>query len=551
MTDNNQQLATKEVLPDLPDGGIGAAVFLRWLTSAGENLPPYYSEARDAALNRLVKSSDHLSSAVSTFRQMMVVIPVKVTARDQSIKAHLKLAKEYTAMLQNNTESRSNFAAQGWGTGFGPFVQNFTSSDNGGFMLIEGEGLKIDTKFGKLEGPIISKQRKLVHLDSTQCYRTQIADWPVRYVDLDGQEYLLHKSRVIALSDMSDPLACLYGVGFCAVSRCANKAQEMKDISTYKGEKLGSRPKRAILAVSGKAGPRQLVKATATALEEADAIADNEGLKNYSPVSILGLPDGGGLELVDLNSIPDGFDELTSTQLAMMLFAWAFGVDARQFAFAMGVTGATKGDSEIQHLKMWGKLPGYFVQEFKTQIEAKFLPPSLKLVFDNQDDSQDSLRADIRLKRADRRKLDLEDEVTDIRTEREQMLETGEITEPQFIAMELKDGRLPDGEPVMTLFFNQDPVYADLLSIGLDAEIDVIDELIRTYQNKSVNGPTSGMQSKARFALAALQELKNVRGEQEKLEQMAEDDERAAEEVGLAEEGEEVEEEAEKTEAED
>ena len=47
----------------------------------------------------------------------------------------------------------------------------------------------------------------------------------------------------------------------------------------------------------------------------------------------------------------------------------------------------------------------------------------------------------------------------------------GDITQDQFIEMELDDGRLEDGTSVLTLFVNDD--YAELLDIGVDNPLDI------------------------------------------------------------------------------
>jgi len=296
----------------------------------------------------------------------------------------------------------------------------------------------------------------------------------------------------------------MYGVGFSAVSRCINIAQNLTDIGRYKQEKLGSRPKRGFIAIEGSAGHEREAKTVSKALSLADEAMDNSGFTRYSTTPVVSIK--GTANLIDLASLPDGFNELESIQLGMSVLALAFGVDVRQLAFAIGVAGQTKADAEIQHLKMRGKGPGFILQQVTQQIEAKFLPPHLKLVFDYQDEEQDKLSAEIRRTRSERRVDDLGSGVTDIRTEREIMLTEGELTEAQFIALELEDGRLPDGEDVLALF--DSPDFQDVLP-AKDATPEEVQESIATLNRVLMTNAPPRIKEQASFALAAIKKMES------------------------------------------
>jgi hypothetical protein len=503
--DNGQEqalaaaLETKEVFPPRDDDtAYGGFPFYAWLAVAGELLPAWWSQARDNELRKFWKLSDHLSGTVNTLRDMMVAMPVKVVARDNTIKSYVREAEEYTRILQNNSESRSNFTVQGWPACYGAFIEDYHTIDNGAFMVIEGPG--------RGDEPLQGPPTKLIHLDGCDCWRTQNPEYPIIYTDMDGARYRLHKSRVINLTPQSAPIGSMYGVGFCAVSRAVNVAQNLIDEGRYKQEKLGSRPYRGMVAIEGGDGSVREATAVSVALRGTDEVMDNQGLTRYAKLPVAAVK--GAIRLLDFASLPDGFDSMTDTQLGMAVLALAFGVDMRQLAFAFGVAGQTKADAEVQHLKMRGKGPGVIIGQATQQIEAKFLPPYLRLVFDYQDDEQDKLNADIRNVRSERREKDLSLGVTDIRTEREAMVESGEITEAQFIAMELADGRTPDGEDVLALF--QSPEYTEVLP-PLDATPEQIEEAILTMQRVLMSNARSKIKVQASMALAALQKLKGLR----------------------------------------
>lgn len=436
MSDNGQ--LTKEIFNDTSESDSlygNSLSFLRFMAGASDRISPWWSQARDIELRNFWKDSDHLSGTVNTLRDMLVAIPFQVLPRDAGIRSHIRQADKWTQFLLEQTVSRSNYSSVGWGSFYGPFVEEYHTQDNGAWAAIDGPG--------RADGPLVGMPSRLIHLDSGQVWRTRSREYPVVFTDTDGQRYKIHRTRLINMTSMASPIAEMYGVGFSAVSRCINITQHMIDIGRYKQEKLGSRPMRALLHIAG--GGQREVKALDNLLQKYSAMLDNQGFTRYSKVPIFGS--SGELTLLDFASLPDGFNELEATQLAMAVLALAFGVDSRQLAFALGVSGQTKADAEVQHLKMKGKGPGLFIQEFERQVNMKLLPAHLKLEFDYQDDEQDRSRAEIRKIRGEARKLDIESGVTTVEVERQLMVEDGEISRQQFDDLQTQPVQ-PEPQPI-------------------------------------------------------------------------------------------------------
>lgn len=413
---------TKEIFPKNDDSENlhGSLSFLNYLAGASDIIPPWWSVARDRALRAFWKDSDHLAGTVNTLRDMLVAIPFRVVASDGANRQQVDLANDFTQLLLRNSESRSNFSSTGWDSFFGAIIADYHTTDNGLFIAIEGPG--------NSDGPLTGMPTKLIHLDSLRCWRTSSREYPVIFTDVDGKRYRLHHTRVINIASMSSPDAEMYGVGFCAVSRCINITQNLIDMSRYKQEKLGSRPMRGILHVEGGGGRE--VKALDSLLEKYNVALDNQNLTRFAKLPIFGST--GALNLIDFASLPDGFNEMESTQLAMSVLALAFGVDTRQLSFAMGVSGQTKADAMVQHLKMRGKGPGVFLQQFTRQIEAKVLPEDLELEFDYQDDEQDRAAAEIRETKARGSEIYLRSGITTVELEQQKLLEAGDISQEQY-----------------------------------------------------------------------------------------------------------------------
>jgi len=485
-------------------GGLRGNILVHLTNSPVDIISPWWSALRDSQLRNFWKKGDHISGAVYTFISRMKTIPFKIEARDKSIRKHVQQAEKIQDTLYSSAEYGENGA---WKAFISKFVQDLITQDNGAFAEVIG--------LGDPEGPIVGQPFSVKHLDSSRCRRTGHPVFPVVYNDLGGKMYMLHYTRVIFASQMTSPNASMFGVGFCALSRAINIAQNLIDIAIYKQEKLGSRPMRQIILTGGGLDPDAIYEAMMISEQE----MSSRGLTRFSKTTVVGhegMPDA-SLSTVDLASLPDGFDEETSTILGMATISLAFGVDARELFPSMS-SGANKADALIQHLKQRGKGYGETIGIIETAFNYKFLPRTMKMVFDFQDDAQDKQVADIRNTQAKTRAFNIQDGTTNVRIEREKMLESKEITLPQFIELELNDGRMEDGTETLMLFFHPD--YSEYLNIGIDSILDVenndplqitsaLVEKKQTAMTDIVKSPMS-RQRYFKEALSALESLESL-----------------------------------------
>ena len=495
----------------MPDGG-GVDIF-SYLVESGTTIPIWWSRRRDLELRKFWHSNDQVSGAFYAFISRLTSVPIRVEAKDQSVKTHVEQAAEYTELLWYATTSRSDMTTKGWVHGWGMFLQDLLTQDNGAFFIVEGPG--------RPDGPLTGRPTKLIHLDSQRVTRKGDSEYPIVYENFDGKLYKIHESRVIAMSSLPSTQQRMYGVGFSALSRCVNYAQILIDILIYKQEKLGSRPKERMII--GKKG------LTSSDIAQAFMVADEKmnamGLTRYSKTVVIAPNvrtssaeiDLSVEDLVDAGQI---FDEGQSMMLGMNTIALALGVPTR-WLWPATATGATKADAQFQHLAGMVQGPGEIIRAVKLALESKFLPPHLAISVDYQDDEQDRQQAEIRGTRATQRKTDIEDGVVTIRVAREQALGALDITQAQFDQMELDDGRLPSGDPVVALFNTKDEYISELLDLGIDNPIDInmndpIDMLIKlddaAFVAMGATQTASSFQrkSKARQALGALGTLKEL-----------------------------------------
>lgn len=480
---------------------------LRWLGMAGQHAPAYWSIARDRWLRSFYLKSDYLKIAVATFVQKACTIPLTVAPRDRSVKAHTALATQIEGDIRRNSGMLKGFPNE-----FAKFTSDYLTQDNGAFFLVMGGG--------KADGPIVGSVAGLLHLDAQYCHRTGDLEFPVVYEHQDGKRYKLHYTRVIFMSSMPSADAGLLDVGLCAVSGCMDAAQEMLDIAVYHQEKLGSRPARQILYA--KTGIS--IKRLQDALLLANTKLDSQGLERFARTLVIGPATDSNatpieLALLDLSSVPDGFDRQQATMLDVAVISTSFGLDMRDLSHAFGVSGTTKADAEIQDSKTRRKGIAQFLGDFSEQLNQKVLPPTLESWFDYVDDTQDEQAAAIRKVRAEGRSIDLTNTSITVRIAREQMLEEGELSEEQFEDMELAEGRLADGLDVLMLFQSQDSeirrILGDIVVNPLDiqpgANLDtVINERYALAWERFDTAPNANIKRKMRQAMAALTKLRTV-----------------------------------------
>lgn len=418
--------------------------FLSWVVSTGDIIPPWWSTTRDKSLADIWKESNHLSIAVYNTQAKIVGIAPRIVPRNTSITEHIEQAEELNHILFTS----AGFG-RGWEVEYAKYVESLITQDNGAFMEIIGEG--------DVTGPIIGLPLAVRHLDSSRCTRTGNPKFPVKYMDDDGKWYAIHRTRIIYASQMPSAFKSMNGVGFCAVSRCVEIAQNLVDITRYKQERLGSRPHNQMLIGKGITG-RQLM----LALRQTEEELSSRGFTRYARTVAIGSENTEiGVDKLDLNHM-DPFDEETSVNLGMFAISAAFGMDADEL-WPVGGKSSGKQEANIKRMRSRGRLPAQITSELTSQFNYKVLPQHLMLEFDFQDDEEDMQRANIQDIRARNRERDLATGAINVRGARTRMLESRDIDRQTFEQMELNDGRLPDGTSISVLFFDPDPAYQRLL----------------------------------------------------------------------------------------
>lgn len=343
-----------------------------------DDTPQWWTPERDIYLRNFWKREPLLSGAVYTVQSKIKTTSWKLTGAPKQVTRY------------ENLLGAADFG-KGWGEFISRWLEDILTQDNGGWIELMGEG---DPQ-GQLVGPVTG----VAHLDAAQVYRTGNLQYPVIYHSpITGQRHLMHTSRVANITSMPSPKENMYGVGYCAISRVLVAARILLYIEEFKQEKLGGRPHRGIIRSQGY-NRKQIEEA----LKEAELKANAKGLLRYMPLVVLASYDPGvqtALEVVDLASLPDNYNERETIDIYWDVLAAAFGVDRNEFApIRSGQLGSGQ-QSSIQAEKAKGKGVGEVFKEIERVINWSILPDTVTFAFDNPYDEDDLNEAELKNKKA-------------------------------------------------------------------------------------------------------------------------------------------------------
>lgn len=363
-------------------GGVGGVTSMLFsLARYADETPawnPLFPLYRDAYLRTFWKSEPIMSGAVYSLTARMKALDSEITG--------LPRAKKYAQEVVKDCEN-----GKGLRSLMGKFFTDWLTQDNGAFIELVGSGRSDKPLKGALQYPY------MLNMDSATVWRTLDPEFPVLYINpITGQYRALHYSRVLLSASMEQPDELARNVGFCPVSRALKYAQFMRDVLTFKSEKVGGRFTRGIVYGNG---INPTVFRGAMQAARGDAVDEQFLVYRGLPVLLRQGPEPIQMNVLDLARIPDGFDTEKDMTLYVYALALAFGVDAREFWTATQ-SGATKADATVSHLKAQGKGIGDMIQTF-TSVMRLALPDSVNFAFDFTDDEQDKLKAEINAMNAD------------------------------------------------------------------------------------------------------------------------------------------------------
>lgn len=444
---------------------------------AGREITPYGVDPklRDYQLWYCVHTNSWVSSVVRNITIRLVNTPFKIKAKNPSIATHVEMAKTFNHVFWFGDPAIDG--SQGWFDVSDKLADNVITQDNGGVLEILDSADNIN-RDGSLPRLGFGGFR---FWDSSQVIRKSDDEYPVAILyKPEGQpsekQYRLHKSRVFSIVDMPSTKPELNGIGYCAVSRATDFFTDLDNLTETKNENYGDGEADQLWLLKSDAIPQ--VSAGDNFLKgiHDDYLINrsNSGTQKTARRGFIEMPQNSDFEIVNARALPEGFDESTTIDNAMKGMASAFNVPLRFIwtitTRGLGDTSSADLDEEIAESGMFT----WFNKSVIGQAMKKLLPAngSLDMVVDTENDKADLQASEIEKNLTESNSKQLADGAIDIRTYRLSLLDAGKLSQADFNRLELEDGRMSDGKPVVDLFYS--PRYADVLTLeGIDDPLDV------------------------------------------------------------------------------
>lgn len=398
-----------------------------------KTIAPWWSKIRDVQLRSFWKDGESASIVMGKAQNKLASIPIDIIPKDTSITAHVRQAEMLNDRLIINSEM-----GLGLHQTMLKFAEDYLGQDNGAFLEILGGG----NPSGPISGPIAG----IRHLDSSRCIRTTDPIYPIVYAGEDGINYKMHNARIIYISQMPSAKREMHNVGFCSVSRSLRIVQNMHNVINYQDEKMGARAASQILVGTGITG-KEIIKTIAAAAH----MMDNLGLENMARTVAIGSATGDiDLKRIELNNF-DPFDEKTTKTFAAYSLASAWGLEFQELIPIVG----TKSSETISLQRARVGLPQAFMKSFLQQANMKLVPKHLTVTMDFVDDQADQQHAVIEDITSRSFLRQMEAGITTPEIAQQILFERGYISRNQLRSMQLSRGKLENGTPVQSVFFNK------------------------------------------------------------------------------------------------
>ena len=359
--------------------GLGGIVW--WVASQADLITPWGTNVplRDRQLRDFVPSENMWASGQAAVAVRNGAFSWYLDGPDSKVR-HLQ------DVFQYSDEGR------GWESLIIKLWQDVTGQDKGGFLNVVREGDKPD-------GEVIA----LNHLDAAQCFHTGDPRAPVVYLDVKGGWNLLPWWNVLTFAELPTPIERLPGIQLCALSRLFRATTIARNVAVYHEERTGGRQTTAIHMVRGIDE-----KAIQDASQRTQIMSDAKGLTRMPLpviVSPIDLEMDVGHDTLELASLPEGFDIEKQNKWYIAQMAMALLADYQDFAPLTSGNLGTATQSETLHLKSKGKGAALFMKQLIHRMNWFVLPSDVEYGFDEQDVEADKALAQVRLLRAERRKI--------------------------------------------------------------------------------------------------------------------------------------------------
>lgn len=401
-------------VPSSPSAGQN---LIMWIGATADGFSPWGAnlKRRDRQLRNFYPSESYLMSALG-------VVAARNAAASWTLEGPPRTVQTTQDMVHN-----SNFGA-GWEDLAITTSLDLYTQDAGSFI-------EFVRRADQPDSPSIA----LNHLDAARCWATGVPTKPVIYEDRLGKFHLMDWWQIAQLLEMPAPMAGTSSgftgrAQFSAVTRVLAAAQTMRDIQTYKAEKVSGRFNRAVHLVGGVTAQQ-----VTDALAEQRAAADTAGLMRYIQPLIIGSINPNvkiDHAQIDLASLPEGWDEEVALKLYLTALSMALLTDYQEFAPLPGGNLGSGAQSQILHLKSQGKGPALFQKLITNLMNFRGgVPRNVEWKYTEPDVEAEGTESEIRKRRAEERQIRIQSGEIPVEIARQLAVDAGDLSPELFEAM--------------------------------------------------------------------------------------------------------------------
>lgn len=409
-----------------------------YMAQLADGAPSWHSIDRDRYLDNVWKQESMLSGAVYSMCS-------KVGALDFRLKGPRNAVKRYKTVCQGAD------LGGGWINFIMTTMLDVLTQDNGAFI----EVLRRPGASGT------SAAGGVAHLDAQRCWRTGDPDTPVIYTDIKGNPHNLTWYQVVPLADLPSARQEDRGVGYCAISRILHTAQLLRDVALFKRQKLSGKRVPGLLFVNGVRRGEVKDAIQRSMISEQETM----GRSLYTgPVIISGQDTSSTIsaQLIELASLPDGYNEDTLFKWYITALALAFGTDYSEFAPLPGGNLGSASQVEGMAARARGKGPGILLQQVEHTMNHFVLPQTVEFQFVSSDPAAESQRIELAHARARERAL---------------RVNSQEITARQSLMLAIAEGDAPE-----SFLIEHDNAGAPTM-LGSEEEDDSVARIVRAVHS--------------------------------------------------------------------
>jgi len=346
----------------------------RWLEASLDKDPPRYvldSRARDSWLREFWRREPRLAGVLNS-----------VTLIDTN--RSWTLAGGRNQVLRYQTVLHDADGAEGWRNFIRRTSLSFWASDLGAVTELGREGRG---------GPL----RAIYHVDSARCRLTGNVETPLRYYPPRGDAQEWRPEDFFRTTSMPSDDETLHGLGWCAVSRCAELARLLYAVMMHDRGELSESASRGLLVLNNVSEANW-----EDSLSMRELATDSLEARLYGAIQVLTNmgPEPATAMFTALSRLPEGFDIKVFTDLTMYGYALAFGYDPSEFWPVQFGSLGRGTEAEVQHEKATGKGGLDFALNYQEHLQ-RHLPASLSFEFDQRDDPGQLILAQVRQAKAE------------------------------------------------------------------------------------------------------------------------------------------------------